>query len=261
MKKSKSLLILLLLMFALASTTAFHVITQHPVQRPIQVIINPPAKVLQLDAIMRSVVRIKIDDYHTGSGFIIDESGLIITAKHVVDRQGKYIVIFSDGAKRKVQGIRMSEKSDCAVLSVARKDISALKTTADIYVSQPILVIGTPFDIGLTNYVTAGIISKIGVYESFFCNTPLIMIDADGNPGNSGGPVLNMKGEVIGIVVGGYGSGIGINYAVSSVDFIDLLESWRDEGENWDEKWGPESEPEPEWQSEWEFQDPNSCGP
>lgn len=230
-----------------------HVIL-HPVQRPIQVIVSPPAEVLRLDVVMKSVVRIEHDGYHTGSGFVIDESGLIITARHIVDRPGEYTVIFTDGAKRKVHGIRMSEKSDCAVLSVSRKNISVLKTTPCVYVSQPILVIGSPFDIGLENYVTAGIISKIGVIEKFFCDMPLIMIDADGNPGNSGGPVVNMRGEVIGIVIGGYGSGIGIGYAISSVDFIELLEGWRDEGENWnDQEW------EPEWESEWGTQDPNSC--
>ncbi len=238
-------------MFALASTMPIHVWKMHPVQRPVQVIINAPVEVLRLDAIMKSVVMIELDGYHTGSGFVVDESGLIITARHVVDRAGEYTVVFSDGAKRKVQGIRMSEVSDCAVLSVSRKNIHALKTTADIYVSQSILVIGTPFDIRLTNYVTAGIISKIGVVEKFFCNTPLIMIDADCNPGNSGGPILNMCGEVIGINIGGYGEGIGIGYAVSSVDFIDLLEGWADEGENWDEKWEQkdESGPEYEWES------------
>ncbi len=243
-----------LLFLCLILLMSLHVGMQHPAQPPVQVIVNPPAEILRLDVVMKSVVRIEIDGYHTGSGFIIDESGLIITARHVVDRPGEYAVIFLDGAKRKVKGIRMSEKSDCAVLSVSRKNLYALETTADIYVSQPILVIGSPFDIGLENYVTAGIISKIGVISRFFCDTPLIMVDADGNPGNSGGPVLNMQGEVIGILVGGYGHGIGINYAVSSVDFIELLEGWKDEGENWD---GQEWEPE---QSEWAIQDPNSCG-
>lgn len=249
--KSKGSVIILLLLLALVSTMPVHVWKMHPAQSPVQIIVNAPVEILQLNTIMKSVVTIEIDGYHTGSGFIVDDSGLIITARHVVDRPGEYAVVFSDGAKRKVQGIRMSEKSDCAVLSVSRKNIHALKTTTDIYVSQSILVIGSPYDIGLTNYVTAGIISKIGVVDKFFCTAPLIMVDADGNPGNSGGPILNMKGEVIGILVGGYGHGIGINYAVSSADFIDLLEGWADEGENWDEKWEQEDEsgPEYEWES------------
>lgn len=246
--KSKVFITILLLMLALASTMPVHVAMLHSVPPSVQVIVNAPARVLQLGTVMQSVVRIEIDGWHTGSGFIVDESGLIITAKHVVDRAGEYTVVFTDGVERKVQGIRMSDKSDCAVLSVAREDIHALKTTADIYVSQPIFVIGTPFDVGFTNYVTAGIISKIGVRENFFCNAPLIVVDADGSPGNSGGPVLNMQGEVIGILVGGYGHGIGLSYVVSSVDFIELLEGWEDEGENWNEQ----REPQPEGQTEWE---------
>lgn len=234
-------------MLALASTMPIHVMMMHPAQPPVQVVTNSPAEVFQLDAVMKSVVRIEIDSCHAGSGFIIDECGLIITAGHVVDRAGEYTVVFIDGAKRKVHGIRMSEVSDCAVLSVSCKDIPALETTADIYVSQPILVIGSPYDAVFTNYVTCGIISKIGVYESFFCDMPLIMVDADGNPGNSGGPVVNVRGEVVGILVGGCGRGIGINYAVSATDFTELLEGWRDEGENWNEKW-EQKESEPEWE-------------
>ena len=251
MGKLKSTLVMLLLLLAMASCVGLHMWTLHPVQPPVQVIINAPVEVLQLDAIMRSIVRIEIGGRHTGSGFVIDDSGLIITARHVVDRPGECIVVFTDGVERKVQGVRISEKSDCAVLSVSRENLHALKTTADIYVTQPILVIGSPFDSGFENYVTAGIISKIGVVERFFCNAPLIMVDADGSPGNSGGPVLNMQGEVIGIFVGGYGRGIGLGYVVSSVDFIELLEGWGDEGENWDEKWEQkdESGPETEWES------------
>jgi S1-C subfamily serine protease len=242
---------ILLLMFALASVMPIHVKMLHPTQQPVQVIVNTPplAEIFQFDSVVQSVARIEIDGRHTGSGFVVDDSGLIITARHVVDRAGEYTVIFSEGTKRKVQGIRISEVSDCAVLSVSRKDLLALKTTADIQVTQPIFVIGSPYDIGLENYVTRGIISKTGVYRSFFCDTPMILIDAEVNPGNSGGPVLNIRGEVIGIAVGNYGRGIGINYVVSSADFIKLLEGWHDEGENWDEKWGPEAQPE--WQSEW----------
>lgn len=242
------LLALWLILFAMSGS--WHVF-KHPVQPPVQVIANGPAEVFNY-GVMQSVVRIEIDGYHTGSGFIVDGSGLIITAKHVVDRAGEYTVVFSDGVKRKVQGIRMSEKSDCAVLSVSRKNLRVLKTTANIYVTQPVFVIGSPFDIGLTNYITAGIISKIGVHKKYFCKTPLIMVDADGSPGNSGGPVVNTRGEVIGILVGGYGQGIGINYAVSSVDFIELLEGWADEGENWNEKWEQQDEPEPGPEYEWE---------
>lgn len=208
-----------------------------------------------LSTARNSTVRIEIDDWHTGSGFIVDESGLIITAKHVVDRPGNYTVIFADGAKRKVTGIRMSHKSDCAVLSVSRQNIKALKFTTQVSVGEPIFAIGSPFDIGLENYVTRGIISKIGVRNSFFCDTPLIMVDADGNPGNSGGPVLNMRGKVIGIFVGGYGQGIGIGYVTSAVDFIQLLEGWKDEGANWDDKWeqsqgGWSTEREQVWQDQ-----------
>lgn len=243
--KKKTLALLLFLIFCAAMTVPVHVGLLHP-ELPAQTVLKVPP----ILTAMRSVVRIDVNGQHTGSGFIVDASGLIITAKHVVDRAGDYSVVFLDGARRKVQGIRMSEKSDCAVLSISRKNLYALKLSTNIYVSQPIFVVGTPHDVALTNYVTRGIISKIGVAERFFCDTPLIMSDADVNPGNSGGPVLNMQGEVIGIAVGCYGFGIGLNHVVSSADFIELLEGWHDEGENWDEKWEQKDEPGPEY--EWE---------
>ncbi len=245
--KKKTLALLLFLIFCAAIIMPVHVALLHP-ELPTQTVLKIPP----ILTAMRSIVRIDVDGQHTGSGFIIDASGLIITAKHVVDRAGEYSVVFSDGARRKVQGIRMSEKSDCAVLLVKRKNLHALKLSTSIYISQPVFVVGTPIDIALTNYVTRGIISKIGVFDGFFCDTPLIMSDADVNPGNSGGPVLNMQGEVIGIAVGCYGFGMGLNHVVSSVDFIDLLEGWADEGENWNEQWEWEQEDESGPKQEWE---------
>ena len=193
--------------------------------------------VVELSTALNSVVRIEVDGRHTGSGFVIDESGLIITARHVVDRGGDYAVIFADGVKRNVQGIRVAERSDCAVLQVVRrKDIYAVRFETEVAIGETIFVVGSPFDVAYTNYITRGIISKLNVQEEFFAVKHLVMVDAAISPGNSGGPVFNERGAVVGIVIGSDTRGDGLNYITPATDFSDLLEGWYDEGANTNEE-------------------------
>jgi len=182
-----------------------------------------------------SVVLIEIDGQHTGSGFVVS-SELIITARHVVDRKGDYAVIFADGSKRNVQAIRISEETDCAVLLVHKAGLRPLKLTTKIEVGQPIFVIGSPLYPKFFNYVTRGIVSKLNVQEYWLSNNPVIMIDAAVNPGNSGGPVFDMQGRVIGIAIAGYVHNCGMNFITPSIDIITLLGDWEDEGENYNER-------------------------
>ncbi len=181
-----------------------------------------------------SVVQIEYNGRHIGSGFVADSSGLIITARHVVERDGNYEVIFADGSKNSVENIRISGVSDVAILLVAETNLRPLTLTTKVEIGEPIFVIGSPFRAEFFNYITAGIVSKVDMYVGMYSVTPLIMIDAAVNPGNSGGPVLNWHGEVIGIVVAIYSQGVGVNLVVSSTDIAILLEEWEDVGENYE---------------------------
>ncbi len=194
-----------------------------------------------------STVLIEIDGRHTGSGFVVAPD-LIITARHVVDRRGDYGILFADGTRRSVQAIRISQDSDCAVLQVRKAGLSPLTLSTKVRVGQPILVIGSPIDLKFFNYVTRGIISKLDVQEDWLSNNPVIMIDAAVNPGNSGGPVLDLKGRVIGIVIASYAHNCGMNFITPSIDIITLLEEWKDEGPNYDERI---EEAEEAWEDEY----------
>ena len=178
-----------------------------------------------------SAVLIEIDGRHMGSGFVISPE-LIVTAKHVVDRRGDYAILFADGSRCDVQAIRISEETDCAVLLVRQTNLRPLILTTKIEIGQPIFVIGSPLNIAYFNYMTHGIVSKLDVQNNWLSNNFVVMIDVAVSPGNSGGPVFDLQGRVIGIVIAGYVHNCGLNFITPSIDILTLLEEWNDEGEN-----------------------------
>ncbi len=193
------------------------------------------------DNILDSTVLIEIDGRHTGSGFVVS-SDLIVTARHVVDRKGDYAVIFADGSIRNVKTIRISETTDCAALLVHKTGLKPLKLTTKLRVGQPILVIGSPLKRRYFNYVTRGIVSKLDVQQDWLSNNPVVMIDAAVNPGNSGGPVFDLRGRVVGIAIAKYVYNCSMNFITPSIDIITLLEEYDDEGENHEGRYGEDEE-------------------
>jgi len=163
-----------------------------------------------------------------GSGFIIDENGYIVTNNHVIGDADQIEVVFQDETKLKAELIGKDPKVDIAVLKVnSKKKLKALKwgDSTKSNVGDWVLAIGNPFGLGGT--VTAGIISaksrdiKMGQYDSF------IQTDASINKGNSGGPMFNMDGEVIGInsaIFSPSGGSVGIGFAIPSNMAIDVIE-------------------------------------
>ncbi|MEJ8574330.1 DegQ family serine endoprotease [Microbaculum marinum] len=153
-----------------------------------------------------------------GSGFIIDESGIIITNNHVIADADEIVANFNDGTKLPAELIGRDEKTDLAVLRVQPAEpLKALKfgDSDSLRVGDWVLAIGNPFGLGGT--VTAGIVSarnrdiNAGPYDSF------IQTDASINRGNSGGPLFNMDGEVVGVntaIISPSGGSIGIGFAV-----------------------------------------------
>ncbi len=155
-----------------------------------------------------------------GSGFIIDPSGIVVTNNHVIDGADEITVTLHDGTTLKGKLIGRDERTDLAVIKVkADKPLPALKfgDSDGHRVGDWVLAIGNPFGLGGT--VTAGIISargrdiQQGPYDDF------IQTDAPINRGNSGGPLFDMQGEVIGINTAIYspsGGSIGIGFAIPS---------------------------------------------
>ncbi len=146
-----------------------------------------------------------------GSGFIINDSGVIITSKHIVaDPNANYTIITNDGKKHKAEIIFCAPKNDIAILKLKTINYK-LKTiklgdSDKVQLGEIVLAFGSPLG-AFPNTVSEGIVS--GLHRKITAETDLkpgndilkelIQTDAAINPGNSGGPLVNIKGEVIGI--------------------------------------------------------------
>ncbi|WP_246750291.1 Do family serine endopeptidase [Martelella lutilitoris] len=154
-----------------------------------------------------------------GSGFIIDPTGIIVTNNHVIENADTIEVTFSDGATLDAELLGVDDKTDLAVLKVnPDRPLPAVKfgDSRKVRIGEWVMAIGNPF--GLGGSVTLGIVSARGreldgPYDNF------IQTDAAINKGNSGGPLFNMDGEVIGIntaILSPSGGSIGIGFSVPS---------------------------------------------
>jgi S1-C subfamily serine protease len=154
----------------------------------------------------------------SGTGFIVNDNGRIITNQHVVADGDEFVVIFMDGTERKAELLGADPISDLAVLDIDG-DIPAtveLGDSSDLEVGQPVVAIGSPLG-AFTNTVTDGIISALGrdfPGSPFYTN--LIQHTAPINPGNSGGPLFNQAGAVIGVNTLGVPEAQGIFFAIPS---------------------------------------------
>jgi serine protease Do len=155
-----------------------------------------------------------------GSGFIIDPAGIVITNNHVIAEADEINVILTDGSRLKAEVVGRDQKTDLAVLRVKpTKPLKAVKfgDSDTLRLGEWVIAIGNPFSLGGT--VTAGIVSarnrdiNSGPYDNY------IQTDAAINRGNSGGPLFNLEGEVIGVntaIISPSGGSIGIGFAVPS---------------------------------------------
>lgn len=156
-----------------------------------------------------------------GSGVIIDaDEGYIVTNNHVVDNADEITITLTDGRKYKAEKLGSDGASDIALLKVDADNLTALKIadSDNLRVGDFTVAIGNPFGLGQT--VTSGIVSALGRsglnienYEDF------IQTDAAINSGNSGGALVNLRGELIGIntaILGPGGGNVGIGFAIPS---------------------------------------------
>ena len=152
-----------------------------------------------------------------GSGFIISSDGYLITNAHVVDGADEVTVKLTDKREFKAKVIGADKRTDVALLKIEAKDLPKV-TIGDpekLKVGEWVVAIGKPF--GLENTMTAGIVSAKGRDLPQENLVPFIQTDAAVNPGNSGGPLFNLRGEVVGINsmifsrTGGY---MGLSFAI-----------------------------------------------
>jgi putative serine protease PepD len=165
-----------------------------------------------------------------GSGFVVDKAGHIVTNDHVVDGAASITVHFADGTSAAATVVGEDASTDLAVLHV---DVDAaelhpltLGSSSGVQVGESVLAIGSPF--GLSGSLTEGIVSALGRTIQSPDGTAIrgvIQTDAALNPGNSGGPLLNADGEVIGVNAqiessGGGDDGVGFAIPASTVKSV-----------------------------------------
>jgi serine protease Do len=166
-----------------------------------------------------------------GSGFVIDPSGLIVTNNHVIADADEIVANFANGSKLTATVVGVDDKTDLALLKVepsAPLKAARFGRSESLRVGDWVLAIGNPFGFGGT--VTAGIVSALdrdinsGPYDHY------IQTDASINRGNSGGPLFNVGGEVVGIntaIMSPTGGSIGIGFAVPSEIAVPVIEQIR----------------------------------
>lgn len=170
-----------------------------------------------------------------GSGFIIDPSGLVVTNNHVIAEADEINVIMNDGTTLKAELVGRDTKVDLALLRVkSDKPLPSVKfgDSDKLRLGEWVIAIGNPFSLGGT--VTAGIVSarnrdiNSGPYDNY------IQTDAAINRGNSGGPLFNLNGDVIGVntaIISPSGGSIGIGFAVPSKTVVAVIDQLREFGE------------------------------
>ena len=173
----------------------------------------------------------------SGSGFLIDDQGSILTNFHVISGARSIEVTLSDRTRHPAKLIGRDRTSDLAVIQISdRKGLPFLKlgSSDNLQVGQKVLAIGNPF--GFEGTLTTGVISALGRSirdEDGRLLEDLIQSDAAINPGNSGGPLLNSRGQVIGIntAIFGPGTNVGIGFAIPATAaqaiLADLLQAGR----------------------------------
>lgn len=163
------------------------------------------------------------DEYKlwSGSGVVVDPGGLVLTAAHVVEYADKFKVTLPDGREFwSEESWHRSEISDVGFIQLAdvndKLPVSLPGVSSGLRKGDDVFVVGCPFGYKLRFTVTKGIVSgfKRDDFEGLFGKKLLMQVDAQSWPGNSGGPVYDMNGQIVGILVGGYYGADGVGLVV-----------------------------------------------
>ncbi len=169
-----------------------------------------------------------------GSGVIVDPEGYVVTNNHVIDKVSEITLKLSDGTPvRDVRVVGRDPLTDLAILKIEGGPFTAAAwgDSGDLEVGDAVLAVGNPY--GLDRTVTSGIISATGrrARISPLAHQDFLQTDAAVNPGNSGGPLVNMRGEVVGINTAIYGEqNLGISFAIPSAVAKEVYEGLRRHG-------------------------------
>ena len=176
--------------------------------------------------------RVNNQGVSTGSGFIITEDGYVVTNQHVIEGNGSITVVTTDGTEYPAVLVGADDANDVALLKVEAENLRPVKlgSSSDLIVGDQVAAIGNPLG-ELTSTLTVGYISakeRDVTTDGFAIN--MLQTDAAINSGNSGGPLFNMRGEVIGITTAKYsgtsssGASIeGVGFAIPIDDVVDIL--------------------------------------
>lgn len=170
-------------------------------------------------------------DRGVGSGFIIESNGLILTNAHVVEGATTIYVTLTDKREFKAKLLGLDKRTDVAVVKIDARDLPKLPLgdSSKVRVGEWVVAIGSPF--GLENTVTAGIVSAKSRDTGDYL--PFIQTDVAVNPGNSGGPLLNTAGQVIGInsqIFSRSGGYMGISFAIPIDEAMRVADQLRTNG-------------------------------
>ncbi len=168
-----------------------------------------------------------------GSGFLISSDGYILTNTHVIDGVDEVMVKLNDRREFRAKVVGTDERTDIALLKIDADKLPRviIGDPGKLRVGEWVLAIGAPF--GFENSVTAGIVSAKGRSLPQENYVPFIQTDVAVNPGNSGGPLFNMKGEVVGVnsqIISRSGGYMGLSFAIPIDVAMDVADQLRDGG-------------------------------
>ncbi len=166
-----------------------------------------------------------------GSGFIISADGYILTNNHVVANSNGIFVTMTDGTEHKAKVIGTDPRTDVALIKIEAKNLTPLPIgdSKALKKGQWVLAIGSPF--GLDSTVTSGIVSAINRDTGDYL--PFIQTDVAVNPGNSGGPLINLAGQVVGVnsqIISQSGGFMGISLAIPIDEVMRVVEQLKEHG-------------------------------
>lgn len=203
----------------------------------VQIALNNPASITEVaESVAPAIVGIcgeKNNSESVGSGVCVSASGHILTNSHVINGCSNIVLYLSDKSQTNAEIVYEDTVLDLAILK-SKKNLPYLMLgdSDELVVGQDILAVGTPLSLTLVHTFTKGIVSALNRTlkvsntngEGYMQN--LIQHDASLNPGNSGGPLINSRGEVVGINTLKISSGEGIGFAIPSKSFKSLLNSF-----------------------------------
>ncbi len=233
------LALLLALSFSMSVRPGAHKLTQKDINaavlKTLETSVLPSAQAKAYEAIIASVVRVvnigkdkdgKEGERGVGTGVVIVDKGIILTNLHVVQGAETIKITFSDGMETTAHITGVQPENDLAVLQAHKipDDMIAatMRSTADLQPGDKVMAVGFPFGLGpsASSGIVSGLKRNFRSPEGQQMMTNLIQFDAAANPGNSGGPLVTMDGEVVGIVTGIYNPNqqqrtfVGIGFAV-----------------------------------------------